>query len=348
MQLIRLRTEYHKQTGASLVFAAVTMGILLLLTSLAINIGWLTYAKNAAQVAADAAALAAAVAIPHYNSTGGDISRAVEIVNSFNGDPNYNYVNSIVNSNPNLGAAHLTPIFHDGTSYAPAAPGTANGYEVRINSFPVPFPFLAKFTGANASVSVRAAAAIGGPNCITPILPIALLDCQFGGTNACALGCGANGEAYFEGPYNDTAAWFAPEGTYPINASFCKQIVNGTNTLSELCVGDIIDTGNGGMNGCTIDLDQECAPNNHDCDNWVGSGWTVQIPVISCEDITFTNGNPNQLLPVAGFTEIRIRNVISTTQEKKIEFNRNCITLGNSTAGGVQCGITAAAPILIQ
>jgi Putative Flp pilus-assembly TadE/G-like len=156
------------------VLVLVTMGIVMLtaFAGIAVDVGQFWSARRHMQTAADAAAIAAAVAVREGNTP----TAPADAITSQNGFTNgSNNVTVTVNNPPKSGP------------YT----GNASYVEVIVTQ-PQPAYFLRALGYDSLGVSVRSvASSVNGPACLYALDPTASSSASFGGTSTATLDCGA-------------------------------------------------------------------------------------------------------------------------------------------------------------
>ena len=368
---VAIFSDYHSKTqqrGALLVYLAILIPVLVVLAAIAVNIGWLYYARNQAQAAVDSAALAAAAGIPHYNSldpgaAAGNSGRVLALLNLFNGDPVLGTTNSIIGIDPDVqwgdvrylvytrpfvGGVYGTPTFE-----YPAFPNRndeINGIEIS-KTYSIPL-FLSDIIGyGSMDVNVQSAAVLSGPSCFPIRAPITLLHCpdvgapndQCTSNDNCGVVVDFNTAQLNPDP-GDNAAIYAL-ATEPPNANICRQRVRGELPGDEVCVGEMISLNNGVLGSCLQEM-------QHQCENYwfcsVATPWITTVPVVHCDDFRDPS-NPVlvQDAPVFGFARIGITHVEAKGKGKRIEFMKICGEMETGAPTGARpCGFYSA-PVLV-
>ena len=347
-----MKSINNNESGAIMVFVAVTVGAIILLLMFAIDYGWMSYSRNRAQAAVDAAALAGAAGLPDYNVDG---SEAVvdSLVQQFNGfDPSLGS-NTVVKGDPMLSIDQVQFMNYSDGVLNPAVTYTdANGVRV-TQQYRVPLFFANYLKIPDWEFSVKATAVLGGPGCIEVTLPMALINSELPTPiDMCDLPCGTDEvRAVLSDSTQDTAGWFSPPGSRNTNANHCRPPYD----TILLCAGDIIPMMNGVVSSCVNALETQC-------DNWVNpdtgvrgcsstNPWPVFVPVVLDQDLTGPNHNPNNATPnpVVGFTKVGITDVFrANTGNPGFTFIHMCGDTVPSAGGGRSCGLNATSPVLVE
>ena len=333
----------NQEKGAILPIFAVAVLVLVLLVAASINIGWMSNVKSQAQAAVDAAALAGAAGIPNYIALDGDKDIVDRLALSFNGDPTSDDTNPVAKGDPLIETARVFMSVYDGASVQPATdvPST-NAVQVE-KQYTVPL-FGGVLDMVQWSVTVRAAATLGSPGCAEVNFPVALV--ADGTQDFCSVSrCDQGSSIAIQTNSNvDNSAFFNYYGN-PVSASSCRAMVDGS-ARRTICAGEEIELNNGQMTSCLQEMNRYC--DEIDCDN---VPWVVTVPVVTSAAIaTVNNGNnPVQQAPIAGFARIWIGEIIDNGSLKSISYTRLCNqTLPDSVSGGINCGLIAQAPVLVQ
>ena len=325
------------ERGAVIIFLAIVSLVLVMFASLAIDVGWSVYVKNQAQGAVDAAALAAAAAIPNYN-VGGDRTKVDQLVTSYNGMGSVSRTNSVMSSDPDIQPLNLKFVhFDDGLVTAAASAADANAVRI-TKGYTAPL-FLSKVFGRiTQDLSVSAVAMVGPPRCTTPTLPIALSVCDGLPKYCDQTKCGVSYTIAFASNANeDNMAVFDYPGQ-PTDANRCKNMTNGSLPMGPLCANEQIGLNNGEVNGCKHDMEDkcellECSPEKP---------WKVIVPIIGCI------GQFVQDTPFYGFAMIGVTDMDTHGSYKSITFKVICDETFPGVPGGTtECGAVTG-PILVK
>lgn len=363
--MTRNKSEY----GGILLFLGASVVIIFLFAALAIDVGWIAYVKQEAQLAVDAAAMAGAAACPECYGAG-DQEKVKKLVSAFNDGK---IANSIMGKSP-----HIYPVDTDidyinfdfsKDEYDIIDPNDfylSNGVRVE-KTYAVPH-FFGAFTGAFATeVKVSAAAALAGVECISPTLPIALINCPANGSagiDYCSPEvCPAEGEiagqillqnqisdtaqgAYYIAALPDADGLSDEEKTKKTNsasADACKAVVAGT-LPQQLCADTMIYLNNGAMTSCLQDMNQKL-------NSLKGTEpYTGIVPVLNCESFKQSFGQVKQTgVQILGFAKIEILELMMGS-DKGIKFAIKCgfPDEQNGVPGGLCCGLTARAPVMVR
>ena len=233
------------ERGSILVFVTLITVLLLIMVGMGLDTGQLTYVRNQGQAAVDAAALAAASALPTNND-----AQVKARVASYNSKSFNDYVGEPTNP---LGGANITYVAWDPITQSvqnlPSITG-ANGVRVALEqnnpytgaasktgiTTPVFLTPLMRLLGQNApttsNISVSAVAVLTA----TPLIPIALYDSLCNGSNTVP-----NVDLRMESQNPKNACWT----TYldqPVNVPKLRALFDNSGTCSGLPK-DLVDVG---------------------------------------------------------------------------------------------------------
>ena len=371
--MTRVPTRSSADSGAILPLLAVLAFALLALIAFFVNTGWLAFKKSEAQTAVDAAAMAAAAALPDFNRSGNPAAVAT-LAAGFNGPPTQNRANLVIGQDPDIQLADLQFLSYSDSSGGVPALDAQSANAVRVTkSYTIPH-FLAPFLGNNLSTTttVRATALLGSPECMVPRLPFAILECDLGNppqpNDQCLAACSGGvvqREVRFSPAPVDNGAWFIFDpnagNNTPANAAACKDAVTYTTPIPELCVGSFISLNNGQLTSCLSALDNWCdqrdaqgqpvsnpqPPQYPAAPCSEATPWEAYVPVIACADLPPSN-QPNQVVRVSGFAKVAITNVVNQGNQKKIVYHLRCETLPAAEGAGFSCGLRGDRPVLVQ
>jgi len=341
--------------GSISVLAALSVFVLLLIIAVSINVGWMVYVRNQAQRSVDAAALAAAAALPSYADSNGHPTGIVEkLLQTFNGTDYEGGSNPVMQRDSgfvlNEDAQFIN--YRDNQIHPIGAPEQANGVRVS-KTFTIPH-FFGRVVGLlSTSTVVKATAVLGGVSCYTPTIPLAVLDCETSATeNVCNMTEGTTGSLRL-GSTGETAASFSPDKD-PLSETRCQDLSDGNEDIPGLCSGTVVRLDNQEITTCLEVLKSICGAN--ECDQ---NPWEVYLPVVSCNEIfpkpTPTPGGPaptpvvgNSLFDarISGFAKIAITGVDVDTRE--ISFVVRHEFMRGHLGGGQDCGLSASGPVLVQ
>ncbi len=278
VMFIKIREERDSTAdgGAVLIFAALSMVVLLAIVAVAINAGRIAAVRTQAQAAVDAAAMAGVAGIPPH-SAGVDSNKETiaRLINALNVDqsglPTSNivdgksasiqsYTGTGVAANPDFIVRYFDATTHNFYNVGNYSAGLRKNVELRdlnaltvTKSYPVD-NFLAAFIAPNQSrVNVTATAVFGGATCMKPQLPIAISDCQSDGgfqyTSDCKTNCSCDtatnlcaGDITLDlttsNANSDNMAWFAPPGYGSANDSDIERWIR--EGMPTTCVGNSV------------------------------------------------------------------------------------------------------------
>ncbi len=241
------------ERGTVLIFATLIIVLLLVMVGMGLDTGHLAYVRSQGQPAVDAAALAAAAAIPSNNVTTVTDQATKFNPGGTNPGPGNNYVSSPTNK---ITDKSVTLVKYDPTTTTVTTSGVtianANGVRVALENnnpyggtaeaamksplFLTPlFNLLGQTTSATADVSVSAVGVIRA----LPGLPIAVAQTLCGTTDTLDLRTGGKGTAGWETYYITNASnsqvvglWKALpfcSGQPIVDVGYCGNIANGAN-----------------------------------------------------------------------------------------------------------------------
>jgi hypothetical protein len=204
---------FRDENGQAMVLTAFCVATLLGFMALAIDVGVLFRAKRNLQIAADSAALAAALDYLYNHNPNDTTVNNTNVSNSVS----VGVAAAALDGVPATGGT--TVDVHCPVKYGPYASGTCNGYFEALISQPNTTGFMAMSGLSSVAVAVRAVAGT----------PYQATGCFYTQSATGTLGNGKNA---------DSTAYF--QGSFALNAPKCGMVVNGTSpdTLSF--------TGNGG------------------------------------------------------------------------------------------------------
>jgi Flp pilus assembly protein TadG len=250
--------QYVKnERGSVLIFATLIIVLLLIMVGMGLDTGHLSYVRSQGQPAVDAAALAAAAAIPLATKSGNltDITDQAVKFNpgGTNPGPGNNYVSSPTNK---ITDKSVTLVKYDPTTATFTTSGVtvanANGVRVALENnnpyggtaeaamksplFLTPlFNLFGQTANATADVSVSAVAVIRA----LPGLPIVVAKSLCGTTDTLDLRTGGKGTAGWETYYIDNTStdqlrnlWESLpfcQGQPIVDVGYCGNIANGAN-----------------------------------------------------------------------------------------------------------------------
>jgi Flp pilus assembly protein TadG len=325
------------QHGTVLIFATLMIVLLLILVGMGLDAGHLSYIRAQGQPAVDAAALAAATAIPSRNlTTVEDRAKSLNPGGSNPGSGN-NYLNS---PNNQIGNTNVTLVQYDGATGAITTSGvtiaSANGIRVALENknpyggtpnkamkSPLFLTPLLNLLGASAQntadVNVSAVAVIKG----IPAMPIAIENSLCGQTSDVTLDFNPQGSAGWttyslkaNKPTIESLFEQIPScgGSPAVDIGFCTNLQNGT--IANLFSKTIKDM---------------FLANPSDC---------YLLPVVS--DIK--NHNFNQCAPISDWAKFCPNSNINTAIQKHTLQGR--ITCGQSNLGSSDT--RCHAPVLVR
>lgn len=343
-------TPYTKEArvrGSVIVYVAFLLPVIALLVAIALNVGTLVSARSQAQSAVDAAALSAVAGLPRYNLTS-DKAAVITLAQAFNGSAQANDANTVLNGDLQINASDIeykeysTGQLKDATSAQ-----QTNAVQVS-KEFTVPMFLKGIVRKSDWKIRLSATAVLGGPGCMTPALPFALIDCSntHSGSGVCSsLNCNKEVNLVISNPTQaDSAAFFTFDGS-PSNASACKSMVEDPEENKFICAGSKIELNNGTIASCLADVAQQCTARNCSPAN----PWVVNLPVIDCEQLSATGSNPVQSALVSGFARVGINSVSNQGSSKSIGMVLLCGVQSNvAVGGGKNCGTYALGPILVE
>jgi Flp pilus assembly protein TadG len=336
--------------GATLVFVALSLLLLLLFLGLVIDTGWMVYVRAQGQKRVDAAALAAASALVEQNPANRR-KQATRLANTFSDQ------NTVINASTDP-ANVVDPMKYDLTTGALTnlksdwTPGVAgdNCNAVKIATT-VPTPLF--FSGVRNSfgdsetgstdINVNAVAHLPCPGVgylsKGGFAPIALRQCQFDTASDCE-----RSQSFLDISLNIDISAFT---TYNLSANFCSDLVNGIIPATADAAVEIGETIN------LIGLDQlpvclqalldhfrYCTVGNK-CADPPDPRCTVRVPIVD-QCIGLGSGN------VVGFATICLNRItlVPIILQASLECNEYA---GNTDgAGGVCLGTYTRSPILVQ
>ena len=361
------------QHGVAIVLIAVSIFALCIIVAIAVNIGKFVSVRTQAQAAVDAAALAGLGGIRYFQEHGGNETNVAKLVASFNGGPGVATANVVNGADPNITAApdEATGAFNSNDDYSVVrynADGggvevwagltgqnvrTMNGVQV-TKTYTVDH-FLRGVVGSQATTfTVSAVAAISGPRCARPTVPLAITKCTHCPDNVevCSGSCcsTASGGSIKLTPKGggDNAAWFSYVGD-PSNADIIRDYVAHGMT-KDLCYGELINLNNGEDNTAHKCMEDMYA-GNAECEGNVAvtqtiaienGKWKALLPVVECQ------GALNGAKRVVGFANFYIDTVKSLGSPKYIDVTHVCNDIVDYPAGGVYCGSESRYSGLVQ
>lgn len=147
--------------GAALVYTSLFSVVMLLFIGLAIDLGWIVYAKNLAQRSVDAAALSGTAGIQKYNLDGSTDQIEARTTAFNNANTVLNQAGGIigkVNTNGDTDVV-IHNSFDDSIAAAPPTSRVVNGIRV-TKVYDIPLPFRGLFSGGVSTVTVSATAVL--------------------------------------------------------------------------------------------------------------------------------------------------------------------------------------------
>jgi len=122
------------------------------------------------------------------------------------------------------------------------------------------------------------------------------------------------------------------------NTNDCRTYVNNPSTIPSAGAGDTINVTNGQLDSCLKAIQTQFNQNR------VNGKWCVFIAVVHCGGGNFTGA-----LPVTGFAQMCITQVVSDGNAKYIRGFLNCdVGVNSGPSGGACFGLAATNPILIR
>jgi hypothetical protein len=340
--------ELKNQRGATLVFVAILLGVIVALTALAVDVGHLYGVRNELQNAADAGALAGAYML-YDNSTmlvdvgANQAAKDMATANKSGGAPvtvnwtsgntgdvqrgHYCFSTGTFTPNDNL---HMVSLWNVSAAELDANATFINAVRVIARRPAAPSFFARIFGYDNFAVSAAAVAYIGFAGTLEPGTldqPIAI--CQEGIRVANEYTCGV-GRMLSSGATSghQTGGWtnFSQEPCNTASATSVKPLVCATGNVNAVNLGDGMGTTGGEVQVAFNDL-VHCWKNapglDTDHDGWPDKPWKLTLPVIEC-----SGNNVGNCSTVVGAVEL---NVVWITQTDKNQMKEVPMKMGDWT-----------------
>lgn len=295
-QIKKLRNFFRSDSGSVIALTAILLGVFMVVTALAVDIGHLIVVKSELQRLADAAALAGVRGllpddlanvnpVTNYINTAQGLQRAQDMLTRNAVEGNYLNTSNVLIT---LGTYDWT-----NKTFSPSVSQATNAVLVEINNYEVNH-FLGGFTGVGkTSTAVKSLAAIGYAKGLPPgTMPIAIGQeflSQLDGTKP----------IQFAPDNKDNAGWFAIGKVN--NAVLVDYVVN--ESCPEINLSDQVEL----LNGKASAIDELAAKF---ATNKTPEGyWDLSLPVVNTDKF-------NQDSPISGFVKFRITSI--DTQKKEV------------------------------
>jgi Flp pilus assembly protein TadG len=330
----------NNERGSVLIFVTLLIVLLLVMVGMGLDTGHLVYVRAQGQAAVDAAALAAASAIPTRSST--QVNDRASAFNSSSTNGKNDYVGSDVNP---ITDTNVTYVQYNSTNGAITTSGVtidnANGVRVALESKnphtgATPgtamisrlflMPLLNLFghqVDSTADVSVSAVAVLKGK----PDLPVALKTCNEG-----AMSLILQPDSKSQQTGSENACWT----TFTVSPSkepTIESMVRSGCGIPLVGKGTPIDLANGGVTPILTAITQEYGPFSNP------SNKCFIIPVIAQ---TASCSEPKQTVEIDSFAKICITHIEETGGDKRIDADVTCNVELTGTA--TRCSV----PVLVR